>query len=150
MAITAQVVIPDWSIENDVYIGFWLNRAMGTFHGATLTVTRQTGGLVIAFVALFIAAAARSVWKIIRFALHMGFTSPFGQGGVHHQRQAILRNIPLPNDAVIQSLQLGYVWRRRAQHSWVRAFTVVLAATIVSLGSSALGVYAMPTCGNLS
>ena len=141
MAVTLmeRINLPDGPIDDNVYVGFWLNRSLGNFRGATLTLDRRTGGILIAFIALFVGATARSLWKLIRFMLHMKYASAASRDGVYHQRQAILRNIPIATDAAIQSLQLGHVWRHRAQEPWARAFSVVLVALVISVASTAIG-----------
>jgi len=85
--------------SENIYTGFGINRSFGKFRGATLTLDRQSGSLLIALIALYVGAVSGSIWKIIILLLHAMFTSPNPQDGVHNQRQAILRNTPLAYDA---------------------------------------------------
>jgi hypothetical protein len=39
-------------LDDDIYLGFWINRVHGIVKGATLTLDRSSGGLLIAFLAL--------------------------------------------------------------------------------------------------
>lgn len=108
---------PDWPIDQDVYTGFWINHAMGSFRGATITLDSQVGGFAIAFIALFVGATARSCWTLTRFVLHIFYATSASQDGVYHQRQAVLRNTSLACDAAVQALRISLVWRHRAHHT---------------------------------
>lgn len=131
--------IPSHTINQDVYQGFWINQSLGGFHAATITLDRRWGGLIISFLALFINATARSIWKLTRFALHVSYTTPTGQDGVYHQRQAILRNTSMAYEAAIQFLQLSYVWRHRAQNLRIRVCTVLVVTVVIAATSIAAG-----------
>lgn len=130
--------LPDWPIDDDIYTGFWINRSLGSFRGATLTLDRQVGGLVIAFLALFVGAASRSIWKIIRFLLHVACATPATQDGLHHQRQVILRNTPLAFNTTLSLLQANIVWQNRAATLQQRTLPIAFVALAVSV-LSALG-----------
>jgi hypothetical protein len=140
---------PDWPIDQDVYTGFWINRSLGAFRGATITLNQQVGGFAIAFIALFVGATARSCWTLTRFALHTSYATSTGQDGVYHQRQAILRNTSLAYDAAFQALRLSLVWRHRAQRAWTRVVSVLFAAVAISAASIAAGSRPVLTCKRL-
>lgn len=101
------------SLDDDIYQGFWINRSFNVIQGATLTLDRNRGGLLIAFLALFVSTSGRSLWKILRCALHFAYSSERGSDGVQLQRQAILRNIPMPLDAAFDMSLVFNAWRRR-------------------------------------
>jgi hypothetical protein len=134
-------LLPTWSIDEDIYSGFWINRSRGAFRGATLTLSREAGGLVIAFLALFIAASARGIWKLARYLLHTVGSKTDDQDGTYHQRQAILRNGSLPFDALWDLLRLSYAWRGRAKKVFRRVFPAICLAAIISLASVAAGTF---------
>ncbi|OAG01385.1 uncharacterized protein CC84DRAFT_190654 [Paraphaeosphaeria sporulosa] len=134
------LTLPTGSIDKDIYKGFWINQSLGTVRGATLTLDRQAGGLVIAFLALFIAATARSLWKIVRFLVHATSSTCNKQDGVYHQRQAILRNQPLALNAVLDFCRLGYAWRNRATDAPHRILPVSLLASAIAVASIAAGL----------
>lgn len=117
------------SLDDDIYIGFWVNRSFDAVNGATLTLNRSQGGLFIAFLALFVSTSGRSFWKILRCVLHFAFSSERASDGVHLQRQAILRNIPLPLDAAFDLSLVFNAWRRRG----VRLFGKLLLPTTLAL-----------------
>lgn len=105
-------VIPG-SLDDDIYLGFWINRSFDTVRGATLTLDRTRGGLLIAFLALFVSTSGRSVWKVARCLLHFAQSSEGSNDGLHNQRQAILRNTPLPLDAAYDLALVMCAWRRK-------------------------------------
>lgn len=70
--------------------------------------------MFIAFIALFIGALARSFRRLVCFAFHLAHSTPTDEDGVHHQRQAVLRNTSLATDAFLQAVQISHVWRHRA------------------------------------
>ncbi|ENI08048.1 hypothetical protein COCC4DRAFT_20941 [Bipolaris maydis ATCC 48331] len=133
--------LPTWSIDEDIYKGFWINQSLGKVRGATLTLDLQAGGLIIAFLALFIAATARSVWKVTRFLVYANESTLGKQDGVYHQRQAILRNQSLALDAVLDLCRLSYAWRGRAKGSQQRILPVILIASAISVVSIAAGIF---------
>lgn len=130
------VRLPTWSIDEDVYHGLWVDRST---HSARLTLDRQAGGVVIAFLALFVAATARSLWKITRFLLHAALSSSRSQHGSYHQTQAILRNQSLARDALLDLLRLSYVWRDRVHGVRFRTLPIALIACLISVASVAAG-----------
>ncbi|KAF2623612.1 hypothetical protein BU25DRAFT_400704, partial [Macroventuria anomochaeta] len=134
------VLQPDWPVK-DIYTGFWINRSRGKFYAATLTVDQRLWNLIVAFIALFVGAAARSIWKLIRFALHYKFSSQTTRDGVHNQRQAVLRNTPLATDAAIQLLEVSYVWRHRAQEGTARTLILFSLALAISVSTTAAGIF---------
>lgn len=135
------LVLPTWSIDEDIYKGFWINRSLGTIRGATLTLDRQSGGLVIAFLALFVGATASSLWKFTRFLVHAIGSTHIKQDGIYHQRQAILRNQTLARDALLDLLRLNHVWRNRAYKVQHRTLPVALAAFVASVASMVSGKF---------
>ena len=83
----------DSSQDYEVHLGFWTNWSYGKVRGGTITVTQSNGSLLIAFIALFVATAGKSLWRLLCFALHSIWSQPsIPQDGWYHQRQAILRN----------------------------------------------------------
>ena len=130
MAITLS---EDSSIDN-IYTGFWVNQAYGPFRGACLTLSQEAGGLLIAFLALFVTAASSSIWKITRFMLHTTYATPkvHLQDGLHQQRQILLRNTALPINTALSMLWASKVWRNRAANPRKRTIPVAALALAVS------------------
>ena len=101
------------SLGADIYHGFWINRAVSKTERATLTLDHRTGALLIAFVALFVNASGRGLWKLIRCILHFKGSSQARPDGLYLQRQATLRNSNLALDALFAFLDIWRVWRNR-------------------------------------
>lgn len=137
-------VLPDWPIEKDIYTGFWVNRSLSKFRAATITLDQRMWNLFIAFIALFVGATARSVWKLVRFAVHHKLSTPTDEDAIHHQRQAVLRNTSLATDAVIQAVQMSHVWRHRAKGRFggrARALVLLGIASAISSLTTAAGEF---------
>lgn len=128
-------------VDDDIYTGLWINHLRGDFRGARLTLSREAGGLLIAFLALFIAVTARGVWKLARYLLFVTGSSSIEQDGIYHQRQAILRNGSLAFDALWDLLRLGYSWRGRAGRITRRLLPSILLASLISLASAIAGMF---------
>lgn len=133
-------LLPTSTIDDDIYTGIWINHSRGDFRGARLTLSREAGGLVIAFLALFIAVTARGVWKLARYLLFVTGSSSIEQEGTYHQRQAVLRNGSLAFDALWDLLRLGYSWRGRASKITRRLLPSILLALFISLPSAIAGM----------
>lgn len=146
------LILPKGYIYDEVYNGLWVNQPFGSQRGATLTLDHQTGGIIIAFLALFIAAAARSLWKITRFMMHVCATESASrnQDGIYHQRQVILRNQSIALNAVLDLCRLGYVWRDRAREGPQRVLPIILVASIISSASIAAGKSLTPVLNSVA
>lgn len=128
------------SLDNQIYTGTWVNHSYGRIAGGTLTLTRENGGLLIAFLALFVAAAGRSFWRLTRFILHTIFSSEERRDGVYHQRQAILRNTQIAMDAGLDLMYSRVAWRGRSRSldgklTSVAALAITVATVFVVSGA---------------
>ena len=116
-----------------VYLGQWVNWSRGPVFGATLTMTRSNGNLLIAFTAFFVAFITPRVWRIICFILHRLYASPKPRDALHYQRQVILRNSASPEVSFWTFSQLLWAWRRRLpkkQDALVRVLPILLCAVV--------------------
>ncbi|KAK1753688.1 hypothetical protein QBC47DRAFT_430588 [Echria macrotheca] len=104
----------------DVQVGSWTNWSRGQVFGATLTLTRENGGLLMSFLALFVALVFLRIWRIICFFLHFAYSSQVPRDGLHHQRQAALRTAVNPDNGVYAIITLIWSWRHRAGRVWFR------------------------------
>ena len=129
------------SAGDNIYTGFWVNQAHGPFRGACLTLSHETGGFLIAFIALFVTMAASSIWKITRFVIHTTYSNPklHLQDGLHQQRQTLLRNTALPINTALSMLWASKVWRNRAANARRRTIPVAALALAVSAIFAAAG-----------
>lgn len=111
------------------YTGLWINWSRGSIVGSTLTLDKSNGGLLTAFLAVFVSAAGGATWSIMSFALHQIRAKQEYQDGLHHQQQAIFRNSGSPVRTSWQMLQLAWYWRRSVKRNLIR--TIPLAALAV-------------------
>ena len=96
------------------YIGIWINRSHGAVTGSTITLKERDGGLLTAFLALFVSAAGAACWKILSYALHQYRARQEFLDGLHHQQQAVFRNSDSPARASWQMIKLTWYWRSHA------------------------------------
>jgi hypothetical protein len=87
--------------DNNVYLGVWTNWSKGTVMGATLTMTRQQGDLLIAFTGFLIPFVASRFWRILCFILHLYYSTSKPEDAIYHQRQVILRNSSSPDTGLV-------------------------------------------------
>ena len=103
-----------------VYTGIWINWSHGAVTGPTITLNQRDGGLLTAFLAIFVSAAGAATWKIVSYYLHQYRARQRYQDALHHQQQAILRNSESTVGASWQFLQLTWYWRSNAPRYLVR------------------------------
>lgn len=127
--------------DEDVYLGFWINRAFSSVQGATLTLSHKQGGFLIAFLAIFVATSGRSLWNISRCVLHFGYSSEGATEGVHLQRQAILRNTAMPLDAALELTLVLNAWRRRGTGLIRKLLLPTTLALVLAVSFLIAGVY---------
>jgi hypothetical protein len=99
--------------------------------GATLTLTRESGGLLIAFLALYVSASGQSFWRVGCFVLHRLYSSMEPEDGLYHQRQAILRNSDTAVASVFKFAQAMSSWRRKSDRPLLRTAPVLLFAAVI-------------------
>jgi hypothetical protein len=138
------------SFDDQVYTGFWINQAKASPYGATLTLSRQAGSFLIAFLALFVGVTGQSFWTISRFLLHRYLSCESQSDGVYHQHQAILRNSRTAPHAVQETLRLMVAWRNRTRNLFFRLLPICIVACLISVGFAVAGQYARlqqrPSC----
>jgi hypothetical protein len=127
------------STTDGVYIGFWINRSFGPVQGATLTLKRRDGSLLIAFLALFVSSTGRALWKFTRLSVHLWLSSSNESNAVYHQAQAILRNSNLAYEAAHSFMKASFVWRYHPHHGVNRLLLLGLTAGMTSIGFIAAG-----------
>lgn len=112
-----------------IYTGVWINYgAPNRLLGSTLTLSTSNGGLLSAFLAIFISLAGLAFWRILSFVLHQIRSKKAIQDGFHHQQQLIFRNTSSASGAFWQMLQLPYYWRKNARSVWMRTLPLALLA----------------------
>lgn len=124
-----------------VHLGFWTNWSHGKVHGATITLTSRDGALLTAFLALFVAFAGTSFWRIACFALHQTYSSDAPCDGLYHQRQAILRNSTNGTAALSSFIRILWAWRQRANRPYRRIVPLIFFAVLSVGGFAAAGLF---------
>lgn len=114
----------------DVHLGFWTEWGQGRINGATLTLTRRDGGFLMSFVAIFIALSGKSLWRICCFIIHRSLSTTLPQDGLHHQRQAILRNADTPEGGAWKLAEALIAWRKHARRPILRLLPLALLAFV--------------------
>lgn len=79
--------------------------------GATLTLPKQWGVVLIAFLALFVRFAGSHLWNIVCFAVHQTRATPNDQDDIYHQFQVILRSGSSESRVLLDIMKIG--WNRR-------------------------------------
>lgn len=99
-----------------VRLGAWTDWSRGAVLGATLTLRRAEGSLLIAFTAFFIGLVASSFWRIVRIGLHRLYSTAAAGDALHHQRQVLLRNGATAPSSLWAFARLAWTWQagRRA------------------------------------
>lgn len=116
-----------------VHLGTWTNWSRGSVFGPTLTITRENGNLLIAFVAFFVSLVGTRFWRIVCLLCHYAYSSKAPRDGLHHQRQAFLRNALNPEGSIVTLMLLIHAWRKIACRTW-RRILPLLSLTILCVG----------------
>lgn len=116
--------------NEDVYLGIWINWSRGSIRGATLTLNRGNGGLLTAFLALFVTVVGTRFWRIGCFSIHRYFSSKHARDALCHQRQAILRNAAESTSGLWTLLCACWAWRRNGLSPYRRFLPSVLFAIL--------------------
>lgn len=114
--------------------------------GATLTLDRLYGNLLIAFTATFVGIVATATWRVTCLCFHRIYSTPDPRDALHHQRQAsqcpqtivycgrnmllILMALVLRNSSSAASgfwtlSKLTWTWRRDTKQLLVRTLPVL-------------------------
>jgi hypothetical protein len=121
------------------YLGPWINWSHGRVKGATLTLQSKYGGLLAAFLAIYVSFTGGMFWRLLSFILHQLYTTKPGRNrdGLHHQRQVILRNSQGASGALWEFAKLSVYWRGKTERPFFRNF---LFAGLAALNVSIFGV----------
>lgn len=128
--------------DDQVYLGVWTNWSRGSATmGATLTMTKNSGNILIAFTAIFVPFVASRLWKMLCFAFHNCASKRGAQDAIYHQRQVILRNSTSPDSSLLSLLALVWAWRRLQSNALGRLFPLLLFAFLFIVGFTIAGGY---------
>lgn len=127
--------------SDDVYLGVWINWSHGRIRGATLSMSRRNGGLLIAFLTLLVGTAGTSFWRIDCYFIHCYFSSKNAADALYHQKQTILRNSVNSQSGLVTLLQTCWAWRRITIASLWRFFSSISFAIITFIGFTISGIF---------
>ncbi|KAF2135754.1 uncharacterized protein K452DRAFT_362977 [Aplosporella prunicola CBS 121167] len=98
-----------------VYQGVWTNSAHGgRVFGATLTLNRRDGALLVAFIALFVTLVGTSFWRLVCYAFHYYRSTELPRDGLHHQVQATFRNSANGASGIWGLISILRAWRKES------------------------------------
>lgn len=92
--------------------------------------------LLTAFLALFVTFIGSRLWHIACFTLHQKFQTDTPQDGLHHQRQAALRNSINEKTSLVSFIRILWAWRKRAKQPLLRLFPVIIFSSLAAVGFS--------------
>lgn len=122
-----------------VYLGVWTNWSRGQTFGATLTMTRENGNLLIAFVAFFVSYVLTRLWRILCLIAHSVGSSQVGHEGYHHQRQTVVRNASNPGTALVDLFKILIAWTKISKRVWRSIMPLIAIAVLCIVSSVAAG-----------
>lgn len=117
-------------VEYSVHLGTWTNWSRGRVMGATLTLDRRGGNLLIAFTAVFVGIVTERLWRIACILFYRCYSTPEPRDALYHQQQAILRNSTSPVAAVWTLTQLLWTWQNVAKRGFTRIIPILLTAIL--------------------
>ncbi|KAI0552539.1 hypothetical protein F4679DRAFT_70859 [Xylaria curta] len=131
-----------WSASNSsndytIHVGIWTNWDRGSVLGKTLTLSKDDAATLISFTALFITFIASRFWFISSFIFHQCYATAEPRDGLHHQRQAILRNATSALYAFEMLFSMQSAWRRRAKRRLYRALPLMAFSLICTIAFTA-------------
>ncbi|KAF2142305.1 uncharacterized protein K452DRAFT_297623 [Aplosporella prunicola CBS 121167] len=129
--------LPD---DYTIYQGVWTNWTYGRIFGATLTLNRRDGALLIAFIALFVTLIGTSFWRLICYAFHYYRSTESPRDGLHHQIQATLRNAANGTSGAWNLISILNAWKRESKQPYRRVLPLlILTVVIISAFAAASG-----------
>lgn len=128
--------------DTQIYLGIWTNWSRGsTVIGSTLTMTKASGNILIAFTAIFIPFVASRLWKMLCFTIHTCTSKKSAQDALYHQRQVLLRNSSSPHASLVFFLSLFWSWRRPHPKVFTRLLPLTILAVLFIISFTAEGGY---------
>lgn len=101
----------------NVHLGTWVNYSRGRIMGATLTLDKTSGNLLIAFTATFVGIVTAALWRIACLLFHRIYSTPEPRDTLHHQRQA--------GKSPINILKV-FTTARRSQLTWTSPTKLII------------------------
>ena len=93
-----------------------------------MTLTQREGGLLIAFLGIFVTFTGAATWRIMSYAIHQARAKTGPRTALYHQQQVVLRDNSTSGVAVWEFCRLFWAWRKLATRPFVRSLPLVLLA----------------------
>lgn len=123
----------------EIFQGVWTDWENGGMR--IFTASPRTSQILASFLSVFITFAGTRLWYLVAFALHQCRDSNRSQDGLHHQRQAILRNSVTATNTAFQLVQQAIAWRGLAKGNFRRSLTWVVLVLTYAIGSGLIAVF---------
>lgn len=123
-----------------VYCGFWTNWDRGSVMGSTLTLPRRDADQLVALTAFFVALVSSRFWRLTAQIYHRYYSTQDPRDGLHHQRQAILRNSVSALTDLLQLVLLSWTWRGPVSRGIRRTRVVMASAAVCAAGFATASV----------
>lgn len=127
--------------QDSVHLGTWTNWSRGKIMGATLTLNRADGNLLIAFTPVFVGIVTGRLWRIACYIFHRCYSTSEPRDALHHQRQAVLRNSSSAASALWTFMQIVWAWQNISKGTFARAFPAFLTAASCVIAFAVVGGY---------
>ena len=120
--------------------GTWVNVEDGPILGRVITTDSRTGTLVIAILAIAMGFGTTHLWNIITFSYHQARFNSRPFDGLFRQQQALLRTRPTAGALVSDWLKLWWIWRDRAENSFLRSLPHLLLGILFTTATIAISL----------
>jgi hypothetical protein len=112
-----------------------------TLMGATLTLPKKWGTILIAFLALFVRFAGSHLWSIVCFALHQIRATSSDQDDIYHQFQVVLRNGSSESGVLWDITKIGFNRRKVAPNVILRCLPLLFITGVHMLMIGFAGLF---------
>lgn len=123
-----------------IYLGFWTNWSYGKVLGSTLTLSKNNGLLLTAFLALYVRVAGGHLWNIVCFIIFLSRSSSEPRSGLFHQQQALLRSKPSDLAFAWQSFRISWEWRKVTRRAMIKSLPLTLLTLLYTMCFAAAGI----------
>lgn len=129
------------NVGSHVYHGIWINWSHGRIQGSTITLSERDGGLLTAFLALFVTIMGGQLWRILSFVIHHTRASRDPRDGFHHQQLVVFRNATSPCGAAWTFAQMPVYWWSTARRPLLRSLPWIILSLIYTATFSVAGIF---------
>ncbi|KAF2735518.1 hypothetical protein EJ04DRAFT_563373 [Polyplosphaeria fusca] len=103
-------------------------------YGATITLPKEWGVILVAFLALFVKLASDHLWGIFSFAIFQFKATQTPQDDVYHQVQVVLRNVGSSTALLWELVTTAFARKGAKVQTFRRIALLLLLASIHAVG----------------